>query len=74
MSAAQLTPAMLRELRNIERYGEATDPCEWHGAGHLWFYAREKVITALITRGLIADAETVTDAGRAAIAKATGKT
>lgn len=65
-----LTPAMLRELRHIARYGEPCDLFEFHGANHLAFHAREKVLTALIRRGLIADAESVTDAGRAAIAKA----
>lgn len=66
-----LSPAMLRELRHIARYGEPCDLAEFHGANHLAFHARERVLSALIRRGMIADAETITDAGRAAIVGAT---
>jgi hypothetical protein len=67
-----LTPAMLRELRSIARWGQPSDPAEWNGAGALWFHARDRVIGALARRGLIvADPDwSVTDAGRAAIAEA----
>lgn len=64
-----LSKAMLRELRTIEETGRITDPDDWYGAGSLWFHAREKVITALLRRGLIAanhDYE-LTDAGRAVL-------
>jgi hypothetical protein len=70
--APNLSPAMLRELRSINRWGAPSDPAEWHGCGALWFHARERVLSALIRRGLIEDAETITEAGRAAIAKAQG--
>lgn len=76
MSARTLSPAMLRELRYLNRWGgEPTGPEEWHGAGALWFRNRDRVIGALHQRGLIepsADGWPLTDAGRAAIARATG--
>ena len=65
-----LTPAMLRTLRSVAN-GDPGDLADF-GLSALAFYAREKVLSALIARGLIEDAETITDAGRAAIAKATG--
>lgn len=67
-----LTPAMLRELQSIARTGEPTAPIEWHGAGALWFHARDRVIGALERRGLIEAAPdwTATEAGRAALADA----
>jgi hypothetical protein len=66
-----LTPAMRRELRSIST-GYPTDAAEWHAAGALWFAARDRVIGALLRRGLIADQcgdYAITDAGRAALAK-----
>lgn len=66
-----LTPAMLRELRCIVRFGQPGELAEY-GANELAFYARDKTIGALIRRGLIEDSEHATDAGRAAIAAATG--
>ena len=72
MSEKPLTPAMLRELRHIEKHGEPCDLAEFNDARHLAFHAREKVLSALIRRGLLDDAETVSDAGRAALAKANG--
>lgn len=78
MSAAKrtpgpLTPAMLRELRSIEHsgVGDLSDYC----ANALAFYARDRVIGALERRGLIEATPdwSLTDAGRAAIAKATGE-
>ena len=59
-----LTPAMRRELAHVARYGQPGDLADY-GVNALAFYAREKTITALIDRGLLADAETVTEAGRA---------
>jgi hypothetical protein len=61
-----ISPAMIRELRSIETRGEPTDPYDWHHAGSLWFHAREKVLGALLRRGLIvAEAEyRVTAEGR----------
>ena len=70
MKAAALSKPMLRELWSINRWGEPSGPECWHGCGALWFHARERVLSALIRRGLIADAETITDAGRAALASA----
>lgn len=69
----ELTAPMLRELRWIGQFGEPGDLADY-GANALAFYARERTLSALIRRGLIADAETITDAGRAAIAKAIGAT
>lgn len=66
-----LTPAMRRELRAIARTGEPDDLFEYRGAEHLAFYARDKVLSALLTRGLIRPTcprpFALTDAGRAAI-------
>lgn len=67
----KLTPAMRRELHAIKEHGEPADPYEWsHAPGGLWFWAREKVLGALIGRGLIEeDASGVwhlTEAGKAA--------
>lgn len=66
----QLTPAMLRELRSIER-GDVSDLLDY-GTNALSFYARDRVIGALERRGLIAATPdwTLTDAGRAALAEA----
>jgi hypothetical protein len=70
-SARPLTDAMRRELRAIQRTGEPDGLYEYHGAEHLAFYAREKVLSALIARGLIEpiqySAFALTDAGRAAL-------
>jgi ribosomal protein S19E (S16A) len=65
-----LTPAMIRELRSISITGEPSDPYEWTRAQALWFHAREKVLTALINRGLIngdSGDYVLTDAGRTAL-------
>ena len=77
MSAAQhtpgpLTPAMLRELRAIER-GDVGDLLDY-GTSALAFHARDRVIGALARRGLIAATPdwSLTNAGRAAIANARG--
>lgn len=68
-----LTAAMLRELRSIER-GDVGDLLDY-GTNALSFYARDRVIGALERRGLIEATPdwSITDAGRAAIAKAEGK-
>lgn len=65
-----LSPAMLRELRSIEQ-GNVSDLMDY-GLNALAFYARDRVIGALARRGLIAATPdwSLTDAGRAAIAKA----
>lgn len=67
-----LTPAMLRELRCIVRYGQPGDLAEY-GANALAFYARDKTIGALMRRGLIEDAEHATEAGEALIASLAGQ-
>jgi hypothetical protein len=64
MSARPPTPAMLRELRHIARHGSPGDLADY-GSTHLAFWSREKVLTGLIARGLLLDAETVTAAGNA---------
>lgn len=72
MSAANLlTRAMKRELAAINLTGEPSDQAEWYAAGPLWFHARDRVIGALLRRGLIVSGEArdyeLTDAGRAAL-------
>lgn len=64
-----LTPTMRAELAHIAKYGIFRG-MDCYSFGPLAFYAREKVLTALINRGLIADAETITDAGRAVLTNA----
>jgi hypothetical protein len=64
-----LSKAMIRELQSISNTGEPTDPYQWaHAPGVLWFYARDKVLGALLSRGLIEDAGMcsfrITDKGR----------
>ena len=68
----KLTPAMRREMRSIAEHGEPADPYEWsHAPGGLWFWAREKVLGAIIDRGLVIEDEKgtwrLTDAGRSAL-------
>ena len=72
---SQVTPAMLRELKSIVLYGSPTDVIEWHGAGALWFHARDRVIGALERRGLIVAVPdwTATDAGRSVLARVAGE-
>ena len=63
--AADLTPAMRREVRAKARDGNPSDPCDWqHAPVGLWFHARERVITALIRRGILDDAQELTALGR----------
>lgn len=65
--AGPLTDAMRRELSAIAETGE---PHDWYGGGKLWFYARERVLFALLRRALITSeigGYVLTDAGRAAI-------
>lgn len=63
-----LTKAMIRELRSIES-GGITDPFDWQHAGALWFHARDRVLGALLRRGLIvAEADyRITEAGKEAL-------
>lgn len=67
----KLTPAMIRELRSMDRDGNPSDPYDWqHAPEALWFHARDKVIGALLTRGLIVAAGggyDLTDTGKAAL-------
>lgn len=65
----KISAAMLRELNAINSTGNPSDPIDWHGAGGLWFHARDKVIGALLRRKLIVDNGefTLTDAGLAAL-------
>jgi hypothetical protein len=66
----KLTKAMIRELRSIEWDGNPSDPYDWqHAPESLWFHARDKVLGALLRRGLIVDdgGFRITDAGRAAL-------
>jgi hypothetical protein len=69
-----LSARMVEELRELERFGEPTDPMEWSHANGLWWRNRERVLDALRSRGLIVSNASgsldVTDAGRAALAKA----
>ena len=69
----QLTKAMIRELRSIERDGNPSDPYDWtHAPEGLWFRARDRVLGALLRRGLIWEdpklaGYSLTDAGKAAL-------
>lgn len=75
MSAGALSAAMVRELRAMDFDGNPSDPVDWqHAPESLWFHARDRVIGALLRRGLIvADGGySLTDAGRAALTKAQG--
>lgn len=65
MQPANLTPAQLRALR---QYADGAEHPELHdfGQGPLAFYAREKVISALMRKGLVDDSG-ITAAGRAAV-------
>lgn len=73
MNAQKLTPAMIRELRSMERDGNPSDPYDWqHAPEGLWFHARDRVIGALLKRELIWEdpklsGYSLTDAGRAAL-------
>lgn len=50
----KLSAAMLRELRAISVDGNPSDPVDWqHAPESLWFHARDRVIGALLRRGLI---------------------
>lgn len=67
---ANLSNAMIRELRSIALDGNPSDPVDWqHAPESLWFHARDRVIGALLRRGLIVDdgGYALTDAGREAI-------
>lgn len=67
---AKLSPAMLRELRSIAWDGNPSDPADWdHAPEGLWFHARDRVIGALLRRGLIVDegGYRITEAGKAAL-------
>lgn len=65
-----LTPAMKRELRSIAWDGNPSDPYDWqHAPESLWFHARDRVIGALLRRGLIEDKNgyRLTEAGQTII-------
>lgn len=65
-----MTPAMIRELKSIAWDGNPSDPVDWqHAPESLWFHARDRVIGALLKRGLIEDKNgyTITEAGKAAL-------
>lgn len=65
---------MIRELRNMDRECNPTDPYEWaHAPEGLWFFARDKVIGALKRRGLIDDYNCLTAEGKAALAELSAK-
>lgn len=64
---------MLRELRYIDRWHDVSDALDYGAANGLWFRNRERVLDALIKRGLIESTAygwDVTETGRAAIAEA----
>ena len=77
MKTKPLTPAMIRELRSMDRDGNPSDPADWgHAPESLWFHARDRVIAALEKRGLITleRGYDLTDAGKAALAAVSGET
>ena len=66
-----LTNAMLRELKSLARTGEPSDLYDWPNVpGALAFHARDRVLGALLRRGLIQDAPggyELTPAGKGAV-------
>jgi hypothetical protein len=69
-AAVKISPAMIRELRAIEFDGNPSDPYDWqHAPESLWFHARDKVLGALLRRGLIVDdgGYKLTDDGKAVL-------
>lgn len=71
-TARPLTDTMKRELFWINKWGEPSDLAGFHAGGALAFYAREKVLSGLLKRGLIRDEPggfVLTAAGRAALAE-----
>lgn len=70
-TARPLTDTMKRELYWINRYGEPSDLAGIGPGNALSFYAREKVLSALLSRELIRDEPggfVLTDSGRSALA------
>jgi hypothetical protein len=65
----KLSPKQLTMLRDFERDGEASDIYDFDTAGTLGWRNRERVIDALFRRGVL-NADGITEAGRAALAKA----
>lgn len=63
-----LTPKQLQMLRDFERDGEASDYADFYDGGTLAWHNRERVIAALIRKGLLCDDCEVTEAGRAVLA------
>lgn len=62
------TEAQLRALREIDRYPGNPPEMDGYGDNALAWYAREKVLGALIRKGLIVSGEwALTAAGRAAL-------
>lgn len=69
MGTPKLTPTMRAELRNIDRHGTFRE-LDDYGMTALAFYARDRVLGALLKRGLIVptvDGYETTEAGRAAL-------
>jgi hypothetical protein len=62
-----ITPRQREMLVSFERDGEATDFANFDSAGTLAWRNRERVIDALIRKGMIDDNQKLTDAGRAAL-------
>jgi hypothetical protein len=69
MASQQITPTMRRELQCIAKHGTFCE-LDDYGFSPLAFYARERVLTGLLNRGMIVptvDGFDVTDAGRKAL-------
>jgi hypothetical protein len=60
----KLSPKAIEMLRSFYEDGEATDLCDFDGASALGWGNRERVIDALIRRGLLDKDAAITDAGR----------
>jgi hypothetical protein len=68
-TAGHVSPKQIAMLRDYQRDGEPTDLHDF-GAHGLGWGNRERVITALIRKGLIDAYQVITEAGIAVLAKA----
>ena len=65
----RITKRQLEMLKSYDRDGEAADFADFDNAGTLAWRNRERVIEALIRKGLLSNEQEVTEAGREALAQ-----